>query len=517
MTQTTHTLDPHDNVAVALTDQGSVPRGHKVAVVDIPAGAPVVKYGHVIGRARTDIEAGEHVHTHNLEFVPLAPGETQGSESVQVDAPVLPERRTFAGIRRSDGSVATRNYIAVVSSVNCSATVCRAIAVRAEASGLLDEFAAIDGVVPVTHGMGCGHAGENEGLRLLRRTLAGYAAHPNVGGVVIVGLGCEMNQVAGLLDEVRGPGSAVFVPLSELVEGPAVSGGNGLRPDVPVAHLTIQEAGGTAAAIERGLAAIREMAPQVADVHREDVSIAELVLGLECGGSDAWSGVTANPALGWASDLIVAQGGRSVLAETPEIYGAEDLLLRRAVSPEVAEALVERLRWWERYTAADGASMDNNPSPGNKAGGLTTILEKSLGAVAKGGHAPLQAVYGFAEPIRARGFSFMDTPGYDPVSVTGLIAGGCTLVAFTTGRGSAFGSRPAPTLKLATNSEMYRRMSGDMDIDCGDIIERGVSLADKGLEIYHALLDIASGTPTASERLGYGFDEFVPWHLGALT
>ncbi len=276
-------------------------------------------------------------------------------------------------------------------------------------------------------------------------------------------------------------------------------------------------AGGRPAAIEGGRPAIREMAPQVADVHREDVSIAELVLGLECGGSDAWSGVTANPALGWASDLIVAQGGRSVLAETPEIYGAEDLLLRRAVSPEVAEALVERLRWWERYTAADGASMDNNPSPGNKAGGLTTILEKSLGAVTKGGHAPLQAVYGFAEPIRARGFSFMDTPGYDPVSVTGLIAGGCTLVAFTTGRGSAFGSRPAPTLKLATNSEMYRRMSGDMDIDCGDIIERGVSLADKGLEIYHALLDIASGTPTASERLGYGFDEFVPWHLGALT
>lgn len=510
-----HLLDATDNVAVALRDitsgedadldsRGSVAvvddvdRGHKVALSALAAGAPVIKYGHVIGRATQAIGVGEHVHSHNLEFVALAPGEAGPGAGHEPDAGhtasalELPERRTFLGIRRSDGSVATRNHIAVISSVNCSATVCQMIAARAEASGLLDDHPTIDGVVPVTHDQGCGHGGD-EGIETLRRTLRGYAVHPNVGGVVLIGLGCEMNQLEHLLDDIH------------------------FRPEVPVAQFTVQDVGGTKAAVARGLAEIAAMADKVADVTRVEVPVSELVVGLNCGGSDGWSSVTANPALGVASDLIVAQGGRSVLAETPEIYGAEDLLTSRAVSPEVSDALLARLRWWEDYTAAAGGSMDNNPSPGNKAGGITTILEKSLGAVAKGGHAPLSAVYGYAEPIAERGFSFMDTPGYDPVSVTGLIAGGATLIVFTTGRGSAIGTRPAPTLKLSTNSDIFRRMSDDMDIDCGDIVEQGISVEAKGREIYDAILDVASGRQTHSEELGYGLNEFVPWHLGAVT
>jgi altronate hydrolase len=503
-------LDPADNVVIALraigegdsveTDGGSVvvalaqiPPGHKMAIAPIAAGTPVVKYGHVIGLATTDIRVGEHVHSHNLHFVALEPGSGSTHAPMQAaEVLEIPTRTTFRGIRRSNGAVATRNYLAVASTVNCSATVVRAIASRAESSGLLERYPGIDGVVALTHEQGCGHGGEL-GIQTLQRTMRGYLEHPNVGGVVLVGLGCEMNLMETLMDGIQ------------------------LRPEVPVVRFSVQDAGGTKAAIERGRAALDEIAPQVAAVSREEVSVAELVVGLNCGGSDGWSSLTANPALGYASDLIVAQGGRTVLAETPEIYGAEDLLIQRAVNPAVGDALVERLRWWEQYTADAGGSMDNNPSPGNKDGGITTILEKSLGAVAKSGHAPLQAVYSFAEAVTARGLSFMDTPGYDPVSVTGLIAGGCTLVAFTTGRGSAIGTRPAPTLKLATNSETYRRMRDDMDINCGDIIDEQVSIPQKGREIYERILDVASGELTASEELGYGENEFVPWHLGAVT
>lgn len=509
-----HLLDPADTIGVALAHlarsstarvegganlvlNADVPRGHKVAITEITTGEPVIKYGHAIGHATQHIRPGDHVHEHNLAFVPVelasAPESVaQTSERSGRRQLELPERRTFLGIRRSDGSVATRNFLAVASTVNCSATVVKAIAARAEASGLLERYPTIDGIIAVAHDQGCGHGGEL-GIETLRRTLRGYVTHPNVGGVVLVGLGCEMNLMAGILDDLE------------------------LRPDVPLTSFTVQDIGGTTSAIARGIADLEEMAPTVARVGREEVSASELVVGLNCGGSDGWSGLTANPALGHASDLIVAQGGRTVLAETPEIYGAEELLLKRAVDPEVGRALHDRLRWWQEYTAAAGGSLNNNPSPGNKEGGITTILEKSLGAVAKGGSAPLQAVYRFADPIVDRGFTFMDTPGYDPVSVTGLIAGGSTVIAFTTGRGSAIGSRPSPTVKLATNSETFHRMRDDMDINCGDIIDEGVSVEDKGLQIYNLLLDIASGSASRSEELGYGQNEFVPWQLGAVT
>lgn len=506
---TLHILNDVDNVAVALRElsrgerltlsdgnslliEDEVGRGHKVALRALARGDLVFKFGHVIGRASTAIAPGAHVHTHNLQFVASAAGDATDRGPRDALAPPRPDRRTFDGIRRSDGTVATRNFLAVISTVNCSATVVRRIADGFESSGLLDEYPTIDGVVAVTHDQGCGHGGPL-GLETLRRTIRGYATHPNVGGVVLVGLGCEMNLMEHLLDEVR------------------------TRPEVPITRFAVQDVGGTRAAITRGIEDLRKMAPKVADVERERTNVSELVIGLNCGGSDGWSSITANPALGHASDLIVAQGGRTILAETPEIYGAEDLLLSRAVNAQVRDSLRERLQWWEEYTATAGGSMDNNPSPGNKSGGITTILEKSLGAVAKSGTATLNAVYQFAEPVTARGLSFMDTPGYDPVSVTGLVAGGCTLIAFTTGRGSAIGTRPAPTIKIATNSDMYRRMKDDMDIDSGDIVDQGVPVEQKGLEIYHEILDVASGKKTRSEVLGYGENEFVPWHLGAVT
>jgi altronate hydrolase len=457
-------------------------------VRSIAAGAGVRKYGQVIGFATRDIAAGEHVHGHNLEFHAFERDHAVGTQVTPLDPPPGDLRRTFDGLRRPDGRAATRNYIGILTTVNCSATVARLIAQRAN----VDVYPNVDGVVALTHGTGCGMAGDGEGFELLRRTLTGYAEHPNFAALLVLGLGCEVNQVASLVEGFELPDAT------------------------PVESLTIQDFGGTTSTVREGLTRLEKLLPSVNDVRREPIDVAELVLALECGGSDAYSGITANPALGVASDLLVACGGTSVLGETPEVYGAEHLLTRRAASPEVAERLLDRIRWWEAYTAANDGSMDNNPSPGNKDGGLTTILEKSLGAVAKGGHAPLRAVYEYAERVRDRGFVFMDTPGYDPVSVTGMVAGGANVVCFTTGRGSVFGCKPVPSLKLATNSEMYRRMSDDMDVNCGDILDGSDTVEQVGRRIYDAIVDVASGEPTASERLGFGDEEFVPWQLGAV-
>jgi altronate hydrolase len=470
----------------------AVPRGHKVALVDLPAGAEVCKYGQPIGLATRDIAAGEHVHAHNLRSLSRtgavpAPGATA---PVPVAASPGPggEAPTFEGIVRADGRVGTRNYLAVLSTVNCSATVVKRIAAAFSAPGALDEYPGVDGVIAITHGTGCGMAADGEGLELLRRTLRGYARHPNVGAVVLVGLGCEVNQISGLTEGLG-----------------------------PVDRLVIQELGGSAATVRRGIEEVRALLPGVAaSATRTPVPASALTLGLNCGGSDAWSGVSANPVLGVAVDRLIAAGGTAVLAETPEIHGAEHLLTRRAATPELARALLERVRWWERYAGAEGGSLDNNPSPGNRAGGVTTIEEKSLGAVAKGGSTPLRAVYRYAEPVTEPGLVFMDTPGYDPVSVTGIVAGGANLVCFTTGRGSVFGCRPAPSLKLATTSELYRRMPDDMDFDCGPVLDGRTSVAELGEALLHEILAVASGRPTKSEEFGFGEEEFVPWQLGAV-
>ena len=505
-------LDPSDSVGVALralrpgerieragaslVAGARVPSGHKIALRDVAAGERVIKYAQLIGVAREPIPAGAHVHTHNLDYVE---NDARAIASEPPPPAAIDTTDAFEGYRRPDGRCGTRNFVAVVSSVNCSATVAHRIAdgFRAvDADGVqaargVPGFERVDGVAAFTHGTGCGMSATNEGAANLRRVIAGYARHPNVAAVLLVGLGCEMSQIG------------------ETVAGEGLETGTLLRT------MNIQSVGGHRQTIERGRAMVAEMLVEANAARRTRCPASALTLALQCGGSDGWSGITANPALGHAADRLVRQGGTAVLAETPEIYGAEHLLVARASSPAVAEALMARIRWWQDYVARNRGSLDNNPSPGNKLGGLTTILEKSLGAVAKGGTTPLNGVYEYAETVTARGFAFMDSPGYDPASVTGQIAGGCNLVAFTTGRGSTFGSKPAPCLKIATNTEMFARLDDDMDIDAGTIVSAGDTVAGVGDRIYERLLEVASGSPTLSEGHGLGDNEFVPWQVGA--
>ncbi len=486
-----------DNVVIALRglqpgQEGAtdaIPRGHKMASVDIAKGAPVLKYAQVIGYAATDIAAGAHVHTHNLEFRNVD-AQYEFSTNLRLVEPAS-QIDTFMGYRRATGRVGTRNYIAVLTSVNCSATAARMIAQHFTPDRLA-EYPNVDGVVAFVHGTGCAMGGDGTGFELLQRTLWGYARNPNVGGVLMAGLGCEMMQIDWLIEAY------------------------GLTPGPLFQAMNIQDVGGLRRTVELGIDKINAMLPVVNAAQREPCPASELMVALQCGGSDALSGVTANPAVGHACDLLVAQGGTGVLAETPEIYGAEHLLTARAATREIGDKLVGLIRWWEDYTVRAGGSMDNNPSPGNKAGGLTTILEKSLGAAAKGGTSPLTGVFKYAEPVTARGFTFMDSPGYDPASVTGQIASGCNLVVFTTGRGSAFGSKPSPTLKVATNTQMYDRITEDMDVNAGRVLSDGASVEEVGREIYEAWLRVASGEKTKSEAQGLGDFEFVPWQVGAV-
>ncbi len=497
-------LNPDDNIVIALKDletgvqlpdldrplSQAVARGHKIAIRDIALGEKIVRYGQTIGVATSAIAPGEHVHVHNLG---MGGHGADYAFSTQVHPlPVPAEQRHFMGYHRADGSVGTRNYLGILTSVNCSGSVARFIAEAVEKQGWLSEFENVDGVVPIVHGTGCGMSGNDEGYDTLFRTLQGYARNPNFAGILLLGLGCEVMQVPDLVGRGR------------------------MRTDSNFRYMTIQQSGGTRKTIERALEQLKEMAAAANKSARAPAGLEHLMVGMQCGGSDGYSGITANPALGAASDMLVAHGGTTILSETSEIYGAEHLLTRRAVTPQVGAKIVERIHWWEEYTARNGGQMDNNPSPGNKKGGLTTILEKSLGAVAKGGTAPLTQVYKFAEPVTERGFVFMDSPGYDPCSVTGQIASGANLVVFTTGRGSVSGYKPTPCIKLATNSEMYSRMSEDMDLNCGDIVSEGVSLEDKGREIFELFLRVASGEQTKSEELGFGGAEFVPWQMGAV-
>jgi len=502
-------LNPADDVVIArrqlvagtrvvsenVTVIGLVPPGHKLATRAIAAGQPVRRYNQIIGFATRDIRAGEHVHLHNLG-IGAEHGAFERDYAFCADVhptPMAPDPATFMGIVRPDGRIATRNYVAVLSSVNCSATVSRAIADRFRRDIFPDALAGypnVDGVIALTHGTGCG-MDMGEAVQVLRRTMAGYARHANVAAVVFVGLGCETNQITSLF------------------------GAEGLADNERIAHYNMQDVGGTAKAIERGVALVRDMLPAADRVTRRPVPASHLMLGLQCGGSDGYSGITANPALGNAVDRLVAHGGTAILSETPEIYGAEHLLTRRAVSRDVGEKLIARIRWWEDYTARNKGEMNNNPSPGNKTGGLTTILEKSLGAVAKGGTTNLGDVYGDAQPGDQHGFVYMDTPGYDPVSATGQVAGGANMIVFTTGRGSAYGCAPSPSLKLATNTELWQRQEADIDLNCGDIADGAATIEQVGERLFELILATASGTQTKSERFGYGQSEFVPWQLGA--
>ena len=484
------TLEPGKPNAIGVAPQARVPRGHKMAITPIPLGSPILKFGQIIGFASQPIAPGEWVHEHNVVMHDFARDYQFAEGARQEEILPVEQQATFQGYRRSNGKAGTRNYVAILTSVNCSATVARYIVKEVERSGVLANYPNIDGVIALVHGTGCGMASKGEGFEALKRTQWGYASNPNIAGVLLVGLGCEVFQIGRMKTEY------------------GISEGDAFR------SMTIQETGGTRKTVEAGVAALIDMLPAANRAVRETIPASELMLALQCGGSDGYSGITANPALGVAVDILVRHGGTAILSETSEIYGAEHLLTRRAADRQTGEKLVGLIHWWEDYCARTGGEMNNNPSPGNKAGGLTTILEKSLGAAAKGGTTTLRGVYQYAEPVKTKGFVFMDTPGFDPVSATGQVAGGANVLCFTTGRGSAYGCKPTPSIKLATNSDLFRRMPDDMDINCGDILD-GVSLEAKGQEIFEKVLAVASGEPSKSEELGYGDAEFVPWQIGA--
>jgi altronate hydrolase len=467
-----------------------IPSGHKVALRAIGVGEPVRKYGEVIGVAIAAIGPGDPVHVDNLGYRPV-----ERSYELLPARPAPPRpvaTRTFDGFVRPNGRVGTRNMIGLLTTVNCSASVSRFIAAEVNRRGLLRDHPTIDGIVALTHTSGCAMPTAGEGFEILRRTILGYANHPNFGGLLLLSLGCETNELQGLMEDPR------------------------FRVAVPYRALVIQEQGGTRETVAAGIAAIEGLLPAIGEARRQPVPASELIVGMECGGSDAYSGIAANPVVGATSDLVVAQGGTAAFAETPEIYGAEHLLAARARSPRVAAKLLERIAWWERYSAINGGSMDSNPAPGNKAGGITTILEKSLGAIAKGGTTDLVDVVEYAEPIVGPGLVFMDTPGYDPVSVTGLVAGGAQVICFTTGRGSVFGCMPVPSIKVASNTPMFERMRDDMDLDAGRVVDGRATVAELGEELFELVLEVASGRKPLSEELGIGQDEFAPWPMGAV-
>jgi altronate hydrolase len=500
-------LHPADDVVIAKADldagvtvrgssfevelRQSVKAGHKIAVHAKSAGNPLRRYGQVIGFATTDIEPGDHVHLHNLT-------QGTGAQKYEVGVDVRPvelysasQMRYFDGFKRANGRVGTRNYVAVLSTVNCSASVSQLV--RERFRHVKSEYPNIDGVIALTHKSGCGQVVGGEDQRALERVLAGYARHPNVAAYVVIGLGCEVNQAPALVERHN---------LSLLDHGNE-------RPPI----ITIQEAGGVRRAVEVAVQAIARLLPRADEARRSRQPLSELILATNCGGSDGNSGITANPALGWALDELVRYGGTGVLAETTEIYGAEHLLVRRAKSEVVANKLLSRIAWWQQHLAARGGDMKHNPAPGNKEGGLTTISEKSLGGIAKGGTTPLMDVFEYGQPITTKGFVFMDTPGHDPVSITGLVAGGANVICFTTGRGSVLGCKPTPSIKLASNTALFRRMEDDMDLDCGVILD-GTSIEVMGRRIFEEIVAVASGKQSKSELSGVGEEEFAPWMMG---
>ncbi|NIZ63211.1 galactonate dehydratase [Sedimentitalea sp. CY04] len=498
-------LSDNDNIAVALQKiepgrqfaslgfvaQSAIASGHKVALTEIASGQEIIKYGGVIGIATKDIKPGEHVHVHNVAMAQFQRSQTYGSKAQDTHFVPASERATFQGYRRADGNVGTRNYVGIVTSVNCSASAAKHLAREAERSGLLDQFPGVDGIVPIVHGAGCCIGTDDEAFRKLQSAIWGYATHPNFASVLMLGLGCEANQIPLMLEAYGRPQDKSFQ------------------------YYTLQSAGGTRKSVEKGLLWLETALEEAVKAKRETVDASHLSVALQCGGSDGYSGITANPALGHAVDLLVKNGGTAALSETPEIYGAEHLLTDRAASPEVGQQLVDLLEWWEEYAAKHGSEMNNNPTPGNKAGGLTTILEKSLGAVAKAGSTKLNGVYKYGEKITAKGLVFVDGPGYDPVSITGEVASGCNMICFTTGRGSCYGNKPVPSIKIASNSAMYARMQDDMDLNCGAIAEGSETVPEAGQRIFEAILETASGTKTRSEELNVGEAEFAPWQTYA--
>ena len=490
-------LSKKDNVAVAamsipahkeinsnLKSKDSIPFGHKIALSNINKNDFIYKYGQVIGIASKDIVEGEHVHSHNLEF-------TEFQREFKINKQKNTEYKSennffFEGFKRKNGKAGTRNYIGLLSTVNCSATVVKKIANNINNNPELQKYDNIDGVVCLKHSSGCGMNNKGYGMKVFNQTIEGFKHHPNFSKVFVIGLGCECAQISLYKEE-----------------------------DDKVIYMNIQDEGGTKKIIESVSNQIFDMLPNLDADKRVKIPVSELIVALQCGGSDAYSGITANPALGYASDLLVKQGGSTILSETPEIYGAEHLLIERAKNENIIKKLQQQIDWWKNYTSIHDGSLDNNPSPGNKKGGLTTILEKSLGAVAKSGNSIMMDVLSYSEPLKKKGFNYMDSPGYDPVSVTGQVASGSNVICFTTGRGSCFGFKPTPSLKIATNTNMYNKLEEDMDINAGVIMDGESNIREMGEKIFKQIIDTASGKLTKSEINGYGDDEFNPWIIGA--
>ena len=505
-------LCPGDNVAVAtvplapgnafsvagtqISVSTRIPAGHKFAVAPIAAGDAVTKYGCSIGKATVLISIGDHVHSHNLVDHHVVSGDLS---TVSPPPPPASISRSFDGYHRADGRVGTRNYVALISTVNCSASVCHKVAERFDETRM-KRWPNVDGVFAATHTSGCAMQFNGAKQQMLGRVLAGYSRHPNVGACLVLGLGCEQNT-AGYLSKHQGIVS-LYAPSGER-----------LTRDDGIPIMTMQSEGGTRATIAKAEAYLEQLLDRANAFTRAPADASELIIGTECGGSDGYSGLTANPAVGVVSDRIVACGGTSVISETTELYGAEHLLVARSRTPEVAQKLLDRIQWWKDYVAMYDGQLDNNPSEGNKAGGLTTITEKSLGAVSKSGSTALEDVYEYACPITTKGLAVMDSPGFDPSSVTGKVAGGANLILFTTGRGSCFGCKPTPVIKIATNSAMYETMRDDMDLNAGVLLE-GQTLATVGDAFFDFAIQVASGCKTASEQLGIGDHEFVPWTVG---
>lgn len=455
-------VDPRDDVAVALRDLEGVPKGHKVAVRDIAAGEVVRKYGFPIGRATADIAAGQHVHSHNLATAL----DTRGDYSwdpCRSAAPLEPKAVDgFLGYRRADGRVGTRNEIWVIPTVGCVARTAAKIAARAA-----ELYAGrVDGVHAFAHPFGCSQLGDD--LDGTRRLLAALASHPNAGGVLLLGLGCESNQLSQLL--------------------PGIAAGANVRA------LGAQAAGDELA---EGLALVDELVEIAAQAKREPAPLSALVLGVKCGGSDGFSGLTANPLVGRMSDKVTGAGGSAILTEIPEIFGAEQLLMARAADETVFDGIGALVNGFKAYFTAHGEGVSDNPSPGNIAGGITTLEEKSLGAVQKGGHAPVTDVIFYGERVRRPGLTLLEAPGNDAVSSTALAAAGATAILFTTGRGTPLGF-PVPTIKIASNSELASRKPGWIDFDAGTVLEDGFEAAEAAL--LDTIRAVASGRETAAER-----------------
>nr|WP_315416807.1 altronate dehydratase family protein [uncultured Pseudomonas sp.] len=498
-------LDPNDNVIVArtavaadvevpsegLTTLHDIPAGHKVVTTFLAKGDPVLKYNTIIGYAGEDVPPGTWMHSHNILFDEVVKDYAfaQGYQPTHYIPPA--ERAIFQGIVREDGAIATRNFIGIFVLGNAAGTVARKIADGFK-KGRLEAFPNVDGVVAYVHQQGDTMEASGEAIDMLRRTISGFIRNPNIAAALIVAQGSEVND---LLTFLRSENLQLGANLKTLI---------------------IDQEGGSQSAIIKGRELVAGMLSRVNEVRRQPVSAEHLIVGLQCGGSDGFSGLSANPALGAAVDILVRHGGTAILSETSEIFGVEQTLTRRACSREVGQKLVDRMNWWLEYNAGRDTQLNGKVSPGNNAGGIANVLEKSLGGAKKGGNSPLMEVYEFAQPVTEYGLVFMDTPGYDPCSATGQIAGGANMVMFTTGRGSCFGSTPSPTIKLASNTPMYERMVADMDINCGVIIDGIETLPELGQKIFEALLWHASGERTKSEISGVGENEFVPWPLAVM-